>query len=279
MRYWIYPIDGTATGQLQDGTPVALHDCSEPVWVMVSSKGASAELNISPLTKEEKQQLQGEYPTILFDIPTVRVRKSELSGGTITVPVTESNVSAKNPGDLLTINLNSGVTYYDFTTGKPMDKPASFEVGQRYTICTTFDLDANICPDQGSCKNLICFQLLVLPDIVVWTPAKGSYNGWGLDENWRGWDDKDADGDFDAGELMEVGYVPVEGSDVIIPTLPDVTLYPYIHDHNHYPMDVNAHPSICNDVYFAPGAIIHNQHLLQYNRAFVDMTIPKAIGI
>lgn len=274
MRYWIYPIDGTATGQLQ-GTPVALQDCSEPVWVMVSSKEASAELNISPLTKAKQQQLQGEYPTILFDIPTVRVRESELSEGTITVPVTESSVDGKNPGSLLTIYLNSGVTYYDSTTGKPMDKPASFEVGQRYTICTTLDLDANICPDQGSCKNLICFQLLVLPDIVVWTPAKGSYNGWGLDENWRGWDDKDADGVLDEDELMEVGFVPVAGSDVIIPTLPDVTLYPYIHDHNHYPMDVNAHPSICKNIYFAPGAHIHNQHLLQYEKAFVDMTIPK----
>lgn len=274
MRYWIYPIDGTATGQLQ-GTPVAIQDCSEPVWVMVSSKEASAELNISPLTKAKQQQLQGEYPTILFDIPTVRVRESELSEGTITVPVTESSVDGKNPGSLLTIYLNSGVTYYDSTTGKPMDKPASFEVGQRYTICTTLDLDANICPDQGSCKNLICFQLLVLPDIVVWTPAKGSYNGWGLDENWRGWDDKDADGVLDEDELMEVGFVPVAGSDVIIPTLPDVTLYPYIHDHNHYPMDVNAHPSICKNIYFAPGAHIHNQHLLQYEKAFVDMTIPK----
>ena len=275
-RYWIYPIDGTASGQLQDGTPVALQDCSEPVWVMVSSKEASAELNISPLTKDEKQLLQGEYPTILFDIPTVRVRESELSGGTITVPVTESNnVDGKNPGDLLTINLNSGVTYYDFTTGKPMDKPASFEIGQRYTICTTFDLEADICPDQGSCKNLICFQLLVLPDAVIWEPATGSYNGWGLDENWRGWNDMDKDGVIDEGEKMSIGFVPIAGSDVIIPTLPDVTLYPYVHDHNHYPMDVNAHPSICNNIYFAPGAHIHNQHLLQYEKAFVDMTIPK----
>lgn len=274
-RYWIYPIDGTAKGTMQDGTPVALQDCSEPVWVMVSSKEASAELNISPLTKEEKQQLQGEYPTVLFDIPTVRVRKSELSEGTITVPVTESNVNGKNSGDLLTINLNSGVTYYNFTTGKPMDKPASFEVGQRYTICTTFDLKADICLDQESCKNLICFNILVLPDAVIWEPAAGSYNGWGLDENWLGWDDKNTNGVIDEGEKMSIGFVPIAGSDVIIPTLPDVTLYPYVHDHNHYPMDVNAHPSICKNIYFAPGAHIHNQHLLQYEKAFVDMTIPK----
>ena len=284
MRYWIYPIDGTAEGTM-NGTKVPLHDCSEPVWVMVSSKEASAELNISPLTKDEKQLLQGEYPTILFDIPTVRVRKSELSEGTITVPVTEvSNVNDINKGDLLTINLNSGVTYYNFTTGEPMAKPASFEVGQRYTICTTFDLKADICPEEESCKNLICFQLLVLPDRVIWAPSTGIYDGWGLDGNWKGWDDKNNDGKIDEGELT-LGYVPVAGSEVIVgnipmdesiefPTIDEYEHYPFVHDHNHYPMDVNASPFTCGKIYFAPGAHIHNQHLLIYEQAYVDMTIP-----
>ena len=284
MRYWIYPIDGTAEGTM-NGTKVPLHDCSEPVWVMVSSKEASAELNISPLTKDEKQLLQGEYPTILFDIPTVRVRKSELSEGTITVPVTEvSNVNDINKGDLLTINLNSGVTYYNFTTGEPMAKPASFEVGQRYTICTTFDLEADICPEQGSCKNLICFQLLVLPNRVIWAPSTGVYDGWGLDDNWKGWNDNNNNGKIDVDELTP-GYVPVAGSEVIIgnipmdesiefPTIDEYEHYPFVHDHNHYPMDVNASPFTCGKIYFAPGAHIHNQHLLIYEQAYVDMTIP-----
>lgn len=119
----------------------------------------------------------------------------------------------------------------------------------------------------------IYFYLMILPNTVVWTPATGSYNGWGLDENWRGWDDKNSNGVIDEGEKMSIGFVPIAGSNVIIPTLPDVTLYPYIHDHNHYPMDVNAHPSTCNNIYFAPGAIIHNQHLLDYENAFVDMQV------
>ena len=278
MRYWIYPIDGTATGKLQDGTnttTVPLHDCSEPVWVMVSSNKASAELNISPMTKEMKIKHQDEYPTIMFDIPTVRVCESQLKDGTIKVPATEvTNVADVKQGDSITININDDVTFYDFETGKPMTKPASLEIGQQYTLCTTFDLSEDICPDEeNSCKDVICFHLLILPDAVIWTPAEGSYNGWGLDENWRGWDDKISNGVVDEGEKMDVGFVPIAGSDVVIPSLGDPTLYPYIHDHNHYPMDVNAHPSICNNIYFAPGAIIHNQHLLQYQKAFVDMQI------
>ena len=272
VRYWIYPIDGTAKGTMQDGTTIVpLHDCSEPVWVMVSSKGVDAKLNISPLTEAEKTELLDEYPTIMQDIPTVRVRKSELKGS-ITVPVTESTVDGVNEGSKLEINLNN-VKFYDVKTGELINRPGDLEIGQKYTLCTTFNRDENICPDPGTCKNLICFTLLVLPDKVIWEPAAGSYNGWGLDENWRGWDDKNSNGIIEDGEKMSIGFVPIAGSDVIIPTLPDVTLYPYIHDHNHYPMDVNAHPSTCNNIYFAPGAIIHNQHLLQYQKAFVDMQV------
>lgn len=123
---------------------------------------------------------------------------------------------------------------------------------------------------------MLYFHLLILPDAVVWTPSGSSYNGWGLDENWRGWDDNNRNGVLDPGEMMEVGFVPIEGSDVIIPTLPDVTLYPYVHDHNHYPMDVYAHPSKCGNIHFEPGAHIHNQHLLEYDTAFVDMQFPAA---
>ena len=273
VRYWVYPIDGTAKGTI-GGTEIELHDCTEPIWVMVSSEEASAKLNISPLTEAQKTDLLDEYPTIMQDIPTVRVRKSELDKKSITVPVTESTVVGKNQGSELVINLDN-VKFYNIETGKPIDRPANLEIGQKYTVCTTFDLSADICPEPGTCKNLICFNILVLPDAVIWDPAAGSHNGWGLDENWKGWNDKNNNGVIENEEKMSVGFVPIAGSNVIIPTLPDVTLYPYVHDHNHYPMDVNAHPSTCNNIYFAPGALIHNQHLLQYNKAFVDMTIPK----
>ena len=284
MRYWIYPIDGTATGEMQDGTEVPLHDCSEPVWVMVSSKGASAELNISPLKKEEKTKLLDEYPTIMFDIPTVRVRKSEIDKGSITVPVTESTVDGKNQGSELVINLGD-VKFYNIKTGKPIDRPASLEIGQKYTVSTTFDLSPEICPDQDNpCKNLICFNILVLPDRVIWAPSTGVYDGWGLDDNWMGWNDTNNNGKIDEGELTP-GYVPVAGSEVIIgnipmaesiefPTIDEYEHYPFVHDHNHYPMDVNASPYTCGKIYFAPGAHIHNQHLLHYEQAYVDMTIP-----
>ena len=124
----------------------------------------------------------------------------------------------------------------------------------------------------------------IIPDTLVWTPTESSFNGWGKDENWKGWVDKDKDNVIDktdnptTNELCE-GYVPISGADVIIPKLDNTLLYPYIvpeHTHNHYPMTVGFQPHHCNNIYFAPGAKLYNQHLLEYDTAFVDMQFPAA---
>lgn len=281
-RYWFFPIDGTATGTMtdvnQNEVTVTLQDCSEPIWVRVSSKEQPNYFaNIAPLEKEDQTSLQK------FQLPTVRITKAQADAGTITIPITEIGSQTTLAGladNKIAINLNNlgeDVAFVDMENGGDIAKPA-LVIGQKYLMRMRMK-DGNNVYIGGSSENCrvgtIYFYLMILPNTVVWTPATGSYNGWGLDENWRGWNDANANGVVDAGELMEVGFVPVAGSDVIIPTLPDVTLYPYIHDHNHYPMDVNAHPSICKNIYFAPGAHIHNQHLLQYEKAFVDMTIPE----
>ena len=282
-RYWFFPIDGTATGKMKDAEgkdiTVTLHDCSEPIWVRVSSQEQLTYFaNIAPLKKKDQTSLQK------FQLPTVRITKAQADNGTITIPVTEIGTQttlARLADNKITINLNNlgdDVAFVDIENGRDIAKPA-LVIGQKYLMRMRMKDNASNVHIGGSPENCrvgtIYFYLMILPNTVVWTPATGSYNGWGLDENWRGWNDANANGVVDAGELMEVGFVPVAGSDVIIPTLPDVTLYPYVHDHNHYPMDVHAHPSICNNIYFAPGAHIHNQHLLQYEKAFVDITIPK----
>ncbi|MBQ2290657.1 MAG: T9SS type A sorting domain-containing protein [Paludibacteraceae bacterium] len=283
-RYWFFPIDGTATGTMKDmdnkDVTVTLQDCTEPIWVRVSSvEQPTYFANIAPLEKGDKSRLQR------LQLPTVRITKAQAEAGTITIPVTEIGDETTLAGladKKITINLNplgQDVAFVDIENGTDITTTPELVIGQSYLMRMRMRDNASnvhIGGDSEKCRvGTIYFYLMILPNTVVWTPAEGSYNGWGLDENWRGWDDKNTNGVYDASELMEVGFVPVAGSDVIIPTLLDVTLYPYIHDHNHYPMDVNAHPSICNNIYFAPGAHIHNQHLLQYEKAFVDMTIPK----
>ncbi len=280
-RYWFFPIDGTAKGTMKDmdekEVTVMLQDCSEPIWVRVSSQEQPNYFaNIAPLKKENKSRLQR------LQLPTIRITKAQADAGTIIIPVTEIGSQTTLAGladNKITVDLNNlgdDVAFVDIENGRDIAKPA-LVIGQKYLMRMRMKDGDNvhIGGNSANCRvGTLYFYLMILPNTVVWTPAEGSYNGWGLDENWRGWDDANSNGVVDAGELMEVGFVPVAGSDVIIPTLPDVTLYPYVHDHNHYPMDVNAHPSICNNIYFAPGAHLHNQHLLQYDKAFVDMSMP-----
>lgn len=278
-RYWFYPIDGTATAIVKDqnskDVKVTLHDCSEPIWVRVSTEQSDHHANLAPIEREKQSRIQKNQ------IPTVRVRQSQLVSGEFSIPITEL-ANATTIADFavdderITVNVNQ-LGFVDDQC-KPIAKPENFVVGEQYMVRIRMkqssDKSEYIGGNPDNCRvGSIFLNILVLPDAVIWTPAEGSYNGWGLDENWRGWNDQNSNGVIDEGEQMTVGFVPIEGSDVIIPTLPDVTLYPYVHDHNHYPMDVNAHPSTCGKIHFEPGAHIHNQHLLNYEKAFVDMQI------
>ena len=299
VRYWVYPIDGTATAEYSNQT-VQLQDCTEPIWVHVASAESNHVLNIAPVPNAEKTDAQKRQ------IPTVRVLHSTLTDNTktITIPITDINTATTaNPvGDNTKIefslsNLNDNIHFVDSTTGQQMTAPTSFEIGKTYMMRLRFtDNGGNthIGANNTGCRvGTVYFRLLVLPDRVIWAPTTGIYDGWGLDGNWIGWNDSGngtpegtPDGKIQRNELTE-GYVPMAGSEVIIgnvpraegvklPTIDEYEHYPFVHDHNHYPMHVNASPFTCGKIYFAPGAHIHNQHLLHYDQAFVDMVIPSA---
>ncbi|MGN1247984.1 MAG: hypothetical protein ACI4UO_05295, partial [Paludibacteraceae bacterium] len=110
------------------------------------------------------------------------------------------------------------------------------------------------------------FRVIVLPDTMVWTPTVS--NEWGDDRNWRG---------VSNGKTLSYGYAPLKGqTSVVIPTMEDPADYPYISLHNRYPMDANYVPNGCKDIQFHKKAILINQHLLNYDYAFVDMVINSA---
>ena len=290
-RYWVYPIDGTASAEY-GGQKVVLHDCIEPVWVSVLSAQSNHVLNIAPVSNTQKTDLQKRQ------IPTVRVLQSTLTNDDyITIPITDveqakTKIGYDDVNQLIKFelsNLDDNIHFVDSTTGQKIDAPTTFEIGKKYLMRMRFtDNGGNTHIGEGGntgCRvGTVYFRLLVLPDRVIWAPSTGIYDGWGLDGNWRGWNDENNNGQIDNGELT-AGYVPIKGSDVVIGNVPkadDVILptleiskhYPYVHDHNHYPMDVHAHASTCGRIYFAPGAHIHNQHLLNYEKAFVDMLLP-----
>ena len=276
--YWCFPIEGTAKTTI-DGAEYTLKDCNEPRRIRVTSASSVHMLNIAPMTNVKKTSVQKTQ------IPLVKVLADQLTN--VEIPIMESTQTQTlglSSGEI-TINLKSmgtDVTFFDLETGTPINTTPALSPGTEHTIRLLMKNklgNIHINGEENACRVGYVFATIqILPDTLVWTPAESSFNGWGKDENWKGWNDKNADGVIDNSELTE-GYVPISGANVIIPKLANTLLYPYIvpeHTHNHYPMTINFQPHHCNNIYFAPGTHIYNQHLLEYEKAFVDMQFPAA---
>ena len=288
VRYWAFPIEGSAktTVEDKDGNKLeyTIKDCNEARFVSVSSMSSDYHLNIAPISNDQKTALQKSM------LPTIKMLKGSTS---ITFPITEIggstrikgvNLSNDNKQGMLSLD-NEDIAFIDQQTGEVLNGETALEAGKEYMLRLTL-LEENGWEYPGNTESncrvgYIFLKLQIVPQTLVWSPSGNSFNGWGKDENWKGWVDKNHDNVIDktndpaTNELVE-GYVPMEGANVIIPKLDNALLYPYIvpeHTHSHYPMTINAEPHHCNNIYFAPEAKIHNQHLLHYEKAFVDMQI------
>ena len=291
-RYLVYPIEGTAKAILAGhNDSIVLKDCKEERYVAISSMNWDYHLNATPIPHDKKTKQQR------MQLPTVKVIRDNINN--VKLPITDL-FSTNNGGvkinnttyteDTIIVdlkNLPNYMKYMDMTTGKVMaTPPTTLEIGKEYTIRLQYndkdnyeskgviveELNITDCP-----IGYIYFHLLVMPNTLVWQPVEASFNGWGKDENWKGWIDN-GDGVIEETELTE-GYVPIEGANVVIPNLSNSLLYPYIvpdHNHNHYPMIIGFQPHHCSNIYFAPGAKLYNQHLLKYENAFVDMQFTAA---
>ena len=289
VRYWCFPIAETAKTKVdtdKDGTPeseITLKDCNEPHRVTVSiAEGGVHYMNIAPITYAEKTPQQN------VQIPTIKVLEGNY---TITIPIKESNnttalgVSSGNISIDLT-KLGTDCSFYNLKTGEESYNVPSLSPGTEHTIRIRLKDKTNpnqssthVGGNQNNCRVGYVFATIqIVPNTLVWHPTEASFNGWGKDENWKGWDDKDEDGQIEEEELTN-GYVPIAGANVVIPKLANILQYPYIvpdeegHEHSHYPMTHGFQPHHCSYIYFQPDAHIHNQHLLDYERAYVDMQI------
>ena len=282
VRYWAFPIAETAKTTVElDGnnTVVTLQDCVEPKWVkIVSGSSDGYYLNIAPIkwsdmTVEQKATLP-TYKVLKKNVGQALTLKATEVGDTITVAGTTitaagQTISLTLPADA---GQNGNVKVVDMETGNEVGR-AALEAGKEYRV--TFSFKDRNDGSFGECgEGEVAFLLAVVPDVLVWTPSASSYNGWGKDENWRGWVDSNGNQKIDSGELVK-GYVPMTGADVIIPTQSNAVRYPHIIDeHSHYPMTINYEAHNCSNIYFGPGAHFQNQHLLQYEKAYVDMVVP-----
>lgn len=272
-RYWVYPVaeDAEVT---YEGKTYTLHDCNEPKWVKLTSVESEYGVNLSPIRGEDQD------PQQKLDIASIRILEGTKK---VKIPVKELTASTQlsdvlSPTrDIVTFDYDTPtehvLEYVDLSNNRIdiVDAPSELVAGEDYLMRMAFyDQDGNeyIGGIPTNCRvGYIYFYLTVVPKTVQWTGDAS--NIWGDDGNWKG---VKADG-----TLMDVGYAPLPESNVIIRKFDDVSKpYPVVLTDDHYPMDVYHHPNACNKIYIEHGAMIHNQHLLEYNQAFVDMKISAA---
>ena len=262
-RYWCFPIAETAKAMVTVGgneTAITLKDCNEPHRVYITSANSEYFINIAPIEKDDMtSQQKKQLPTVMM-----------VEGSTqVVIPVKEIGANTSVNGlsnDSLSLAVEQ-LTFMDMTNSVPMVSRPTPTAGDEYVV----RLQIN----DGACgSGYVFFKLQVLPATMIWSPAGTSFNGWGKNENWKG---LVYDQEGNVTDTVE-GFVPTSDVNVVISKLNDPLLYPYIvpvHEHNHYPMTVGFQPHHCKHIYFESGARIHNQHLLEYDSAFVDMSIKK----
>jgi len=267
VRYWAYPV-AQDTSIVFNGATYPLFDCDEPLWVKVQSASSDYAVNLSPLEKEDQSNEQR------LEIPSIRILEGTSE---IVIPIKEL-LEAE-----LSLQLSPGKDSVRFTYNEPIphileyvtitdagiqvvDAPTSLEIGEDYLLRLAFyDQEGNayINGDPTNCRvGYVYFYLSIVPKTVLW--VGGVSNIWGDDGNWRG---VKADG-----SLTTKGFAPLAATNVIIPQ----GAAPIVTTDTLQPMDVHYSPYACNNIYFADGAMVYNQHLLQYNKAFVDMKIEAA---
>ena len=272
VRYWIYPVAEDAKVTF-NGQEYKLYDCDEPLWVKLKSQHSEYAVNLSPI------DIANQKPNERLMLPSIRVLEGTKQ---VTIPVkqllggTNLHSTLSPTKEEIVFNyketIENVLEYVDLSNNRIdiVDAPTTLEPGKDYLMRMAFyDKDgyAYIGGDEKNCRvGFVYFYLSIVPNVVQWTGDASAV--WGDDANWKA---RKADG-----TLMDVGFAPLPETNVIIPALGPDKPYPIVTTDDHYPMDVNHLPNACNDIYFAPGAMIHNQHLLQYNKAFVDMKIEAA---
>ena len=159
----------------------------------------------------------------------------------------------------------TGITWPDGKPGFQHVNTHKMRPGYEYTMkiaMLTQSLSDEV--TAGGCKvGDVYFTILVVPDTVVWAPIT---DYWGDDRNWKA---------IINGKQVDMGYVPLPETDVVIPTLTNNNerLYPYLCDSNFYPMDAHYVPAKCHKIHFCANTAMLDQHRLSYDSVYADMTV------
>ena len=138
----------------------------------------------------------------------------------------------------------------------------SLKGGYSYDFYTPLNPVDNPCASRAA-----YFNIKVVPDTLIWTPV-GDNQAWNSDANWS--------------TPTGNGYAPLSHSNIILRG--NKSYYPVLststEEHEteigadeYITYDLYYQKHNCNEIYFEPGAKLINQHMLNYQKAWVDIKL------
>lgn len=170
---------------------------------------------------------------------------------------------------------------------------SGFTEGESYTLLIPFaqyDASGNVLNEQ--CDGVASLMLKIVPEYLTWQ-GDGASDAWYNDANWHqstkgelffeGTTDEDANGS----DEVTKAFAPLYFTKITIPESKQLSLETAIPDENEikHEMAVDKEgdnltivPYYINkvdEIYFKPNATLMNQHLLTYNKAWVEFRLQK----
>lgn len=285
VQFTIFPIVGTGVSIADPNVHIAV--CPNEIEVDLEALHVGADTLLIGSVGEK-------IPTSIENDPRILRMSAAQANATIPVPIKKSvnsiitqinMVSATDPAVTETISflfdnptpvvtdVSDTVTLRIYrTSGNTFE----FKGGYEYH----FEISKNTITEDCTSDKLP-FTLKIVPDTALWVPTS-AVTSWNNDANWR-------TSDY-MGNNVRAGYTPMSHTKVIIPSgtagsYPNLYMSDTASDTTQvYGMESGAQQYIshdlyfqantCDNIYFESDAAMLNQHLLNYNSAWVDIAMP-----
>lgn len=289
VQYMIFPIVGTGSDAMLD---MEVDVCPTPVFIKLKSTvGGDVPMALGGFNPDAEPMVE----------PQVILLTKGDANRSIVIPI--DSIKALVALDTIAFLSTNDPDYregvhklhlepdrvYDFSSGSdnsgyyksgddliltPTADSYKMRSGYRYTFGITMQTHTGspTLPESDCRVGTVPFTIAVLPSAVQWDPKTDGNASWNNPNNWIGLDLENKPIHSDA------HFAPTRVTNVIIPAMEDGLPYPVI------PSSISRKDSIkqtgfeynrCNAVRFLPGAAMGQQQHLNYNKAVVDMSLPK----
>ncbi len=283
LQFVILPIVGTGS---QEVTEARVEVCPNPILIKLKpNKEDKAPLMVGGLNRDSTEMMQ-PVNVLVNEITSrtsfkLRVDSIMPNVGIYSIDLRYTDDPEFRPG-VHTLRLTPDRKYPSegyYVKGDSISlQPAAgnnyqMRAGYNYTFDIVMQTLLGLLTLENGCEvGTVPFTLSIVPNYVRWNPQSAYSNEWNNADNWIGIDEHDEP------IHEEAHFVPMTGTNVLIPKMENGMPYPVVPTIPTTRKDsvqkVNFEYNNCNVIRFLPGAAMGQQQRIHYTDAIIDMSMP-----